>query len=151
MKNLLLILTLVLLGSCSSAVKEEVREDRMTVGHISQEQMIDKMREMINRIPGITKDQHDKLLNLHADVYADSQDISEKIKQNKVLLFKYLAEDKNKEINFVKKDLKKLYNRKLELMFQAFDKVKAILGKDAKKVMSDEEFRLYHGFSHERF
>ena len=142
---------LTFLGSCSSAVKEEIREDRMTVGHISHEQMIEKMKEMIDRIPGITEEQHDRLLNLHSEVYAESQDINEKIKQNKVLLFKYLAEDKNKEISYVKKDLKKLYNGKLELMFKAFDDVKKILGKNAKKIMSDQEFRLYHGFSHERF
>ncbi len=151
MKGLLFILMLTFLGSCSSAVKEEIREDRMTVGHISHEQMIEKMKEMIDRIPGITEEQHDRLLNLHSEVYAESQDINEKIKQNKVLLFKYLAEDKNKEISYVKKDLKKLYNGKLELMFKAFDDVKKILGKNAKKIMSDQEFRLYHGFSHERF
>lgn len=152
MKFFAALLTFALIfSSCSSTTKDQIKEDRMSVGSIDKDTMIMKMREMLDRIPGITKDQTDKLLNMHATVYEESQEINRRIYQNKVLLFKYLAESKTKEMNMVRSDIKSLYNKKLDVMFRAFDDVQNILGKDTHKILMEEDFRMYHGFSHDRF
>lgn len=149
--TLLMLSLLAMFASCASNVKDEVREDRMSLGHGSKEQMIEKMRDMLAKVPGITTEQTEKMLVLHSDVYVKSQEISEKILQNKVLLFKYLAEGKKKEMEFVKKETKKLYLQKLDLMFGAFDQVEKILGKDTHKILIQDDFKIYHGFSRERW
>lgn len=151
MKKILLLVLITFLASCSTAVKEQVKEDRMSVGTIDKAEMISKMRESIERIPGITKDQTDKILNLHHEILEESAEVNRKIYQSKVLLFKYLAESKDKEMKVVKQQIQALYAKKLDIMLGAFDRVKEILGKNSHKIMLHDDFMLYHGFSQERF
>lgn len=150
-KHLIVIIALSILTSCASSTKEQIKEDKMSVGSIDRSEMVSRMRESIEKIPGITKDQTERILNLHADIFHESEEINRKIYQDKVVLFKYLAENKNKEMELVKKDIQKLYAQKLDLMLNAFGKVKKILGKDTHKMFMHDDFKLYHGFSQERF
>jgi len=148
MKNLIGLLCLVLLAgtftSCAtSRTKNQVNEDRSRMSPmISKEEMVARISQQLDRIPNLTKKQREEIHDIHADVLTKSWDINHKIRQNKILLFKYLGADKysDRKVNFVKKEVEKLYNQKLKLMIASFNKLKKILGKDAAKVMKHHKF-----------
>ena len=151
MKKLIGLLCFVgLLGtmtSCSSLSKEStestVNHDRSQMSPmISKDEMVARISHQLDKIPGLTKKQKSAVHDIHAEVLTQSWDINHKIRQNKILLFKYLGEEKNsdKKVNYVKNEVEKLYKKKLKLMISSFNKLKKVLGKDAVHIMRHHKF-----------
>jgi len=139
------------LTSCASfssnSTEKKVKNDRSQMSPmISKHEMIARISHQLDKIPNLTKEQKQSVHDIHAEVLTSSWDINHKIRQNKILLFKYLSEDKYsaKKVNFVKKEVEKLYKKKLRIMISSFNKLKKILGKDASHVMKHHNFLKDH-------
>ena len=135
------------LSSCSSPVKKEVEFDRYNLSPmISKDEMTDKISVLLNRIDGLTEYQKEAIRDIRAQVMTESWEINQGIRANKILLFKYLSASKvnEKKIKYVKKQIIKLFKKKLSLMLASFDKVRKVMGKDTKKLFESKEFMLMH-------
>lgn len=149
MKKLVSILVMgVFLISCASSTQKTINDDReMLSPMMSKQEMVDKISLSLEKIPHLNLEQREQLSALHADVLTQSWEINQEIRQHKVLLFKYLAEEnyKQKKVNMVKRKVEKLYKKKLNLMLSSFEKVKHLLGKDSRRVLEHHDFIRFHG------
>jgi hypothetical protein len=147
LKTVLIAILLLGLASCSSSVKKSVNSDRANLSPmISKEEMIDEISKTLNSIEGLTDYQKEELRDIHAQVMTESWEINQGIREHKLLLFKYLTAKKvkTKKVNYAKKQIIRLFNKKLDLMLSSLDKVKAVMGKDADKVFQSRQFMEMH-------
>jgi Spy/CpxP family protein refolding chaperone len=120
---------------------------------ISKNEMIARISHALDKIPNLTKEQKQAVHDIHAEVLTQSWDINHKIRQNKILLFNYLGEEKynSRKVNYVKKEVEKLYKKKLKIMIASFNKLKKILGKDTSKILKQHDFMRTHGVNLKEF
>lgn len=134
-KNLVLFLSLLALASCSTTGS---KEDRELNAKVKSQQSADSPQEIAARAaeafsaaPGLSADQKMKLHSIYTRVYVESMQIRREIGQSKSLLFMYLANPdyKASEMNRLKKKIMNLDQKRLNIMFEAFDDVQKIVGR----------------------
>ncbi|OIQ19847.1 MAG: hypothetical protein BM556_05015 [Bacteriovorax sp. MedPE-SWde] len=147
MKNLITLLCLIgvigTISSCASESKKAVNYDRSQMSPmISKNEMVARISHSLDMIPNLTKEQKSAVQDIHADVMTKSWEINHKIRQHKILLFKYLGDKKydDKKINYVKSQVEKLYKKKISIMISSFGKLKKILGKNASEILKHHNF-----------
>ncbi len=132
MKNYLLtLIALTLLASCASATKKEIEQEKKQYSNIqTREQMVDNAKTMLEESTELTEAEKDKLANLFAEVSQQSAQLNAEISQSKTVLFHEVTSksyDEKKTI-ILKNSIKKLYDKKIDLMMDAFKKSQKILG-----------------------
>lgn len=130
MKNLLLLALTFLFVACATETKKEIEmEKRSYSDNMTREELIEKAREMIENSKSFTRKQKDEVLALHTDVMTKVQKIHSELRKSKMILFKELLKEKQsyKRTRVLKKDIKKLYDKKISVMYEAWEKGQKIL------------------------
>lgn len=140
---------LLVLGgiSCAGNVKKEIQAEKAQISDESvHQEMALKTRAMLDQAKNLTEEQKDQFIQVHGKVWAQSQEIGIEIKKIKIVLFKaLLAKDYDKKkITVAKNQIRKLYNEKLDIMINAFDDVRSILGKDMELPYNSMWFERVH-------
>lgn len=141
---LFLFLSLTLLASCATHVDREIEYEKKQVKadlH-SPAALAEKTRKMLEKTPNLTQEQKDKFVDLHTQIYADSMAISLEIKKLKMVLFRNLTSD---QISRVKSDkvankIRKLTNKRLDIMIAGLDEARKILGVYTPEVFQNANF-----------
>ncbi len=132
MKQLLMTaLALTLLGACSSATKKEIEQEKAQFSDIqTREEMVANARQMLEESEELTQDEKAKLADLFAQVREESSKINAEISRSKSVLFKELTTKSysEKKTLVLKNSIKNLYDKKIDLMMDAFKKSRKILG-----------------------
>lgn len=146
---LLALLTTLLLGaSCSSInVREEIEIEKKELSEInSSEKMMQKSYDIVELNENISPEKKAAFNELKAKVYQDVQKINQDIARSKVILFRALLEDNEKnqkKIDILIQDLKTHHDRKLNIMIEAFFQVRDLLEHNMLERMLNERFHDY--------
>ena len=150
MKSILMaIMMAMVLGGCASTVKKEIEMDKSHVSGVShREEMIAKTRDILDQTPNLTEKQKDRFIALHQGVSEKAIKYAQEIRKLKVVLFNELTAKKYqpRKINELGRQIRKLSNKRLDLMFDALSKAQKILGKEAKMIYEEEWFRTHYRF-----
>lgn len=97
----------------------------------------------------LTKEQKEKLLEIHGRTFRDSTQLRKDLAQAKVELFKTIAKGKYKssEIDKIKKRIIDIDQKRLQIMFKALEEVEAIIGHG---VDAEEIYRRFYDFDRPR-
>lgn len=150
MKNILLIsLTLFFFVSCASSTKKEIESERKEVTEVEdRDEMHDRMRAMINSSKKLNPKQKEDFLSLHDEVIGKVNTIDSEMKKLKLVLVNNLTQKKydSKKVNQIKRQLKKLNNKKFDTMINALSDARDILGISFKDLYPRADFREnFHG------
>ena len=125
-------------GCANSQMKKEIKEDKNMVGEIdTRGQMNDRVYQMLHKSDKLTIEQKNKFMKLHSSIIRDVANINNKIRKEKVVLFKsIISEDYNdRKVRVLKKSIKKLHQQKFDLMMDALDQTKDIIGIADKELL----------------
>lgn len=131
MKQLIMIFLALLLSACSSSTKKEIEKEKAQFSDIqTREQMIASARQMLDESKELTNEEKTKLSELFAQVSEESAKLNAEISRSKAILFQELTTKSysEKKTAVLKSSIKKLYNQKIDLMMDAFQKSRKILG-----------------------
>jgi hypothetical protein len=151
MKNLSILLMLGTLGlaSCASSTEKEIKSD---VSHVrpvqTREMLIERTRNILDDSPNLSEKQKDEFIGLHSDIATKVQKQNEEMKKLKVVLFNELTKKDFKEykIKKITQKIRKVYNQRFDVMLQALDKAREILGKDAQNLYGQDWFQSHYRF-----
>lgn len=124
--------------SISSCVTPNQNEDRDLTKKIHSQEPADtpqhiatRAAEAFSAAPGLSAEQKMKLHAIYTRVYVESMQIRRDIGQSKSLLFMSLAsaDYKATEMTKLKKKIVDLDQKRLKIMFEAFDDVQKIVGR----------------------
>ena len=150
MKKILTMLLMLLFAvACSNGVKEDLELDKLKMdAPMGRGDMMAQMQEALNNSKNLTQKQKDDFINLHHDVFVESQKLRDEIRKLKVLLFKALAEEDmdSARVKEITSQVRKKYNQRLDIMLDAFGKSKKILGKDMINFYKDVGYETNHQF-----
>lgn len=146
MKKLIIIISALLLVSCATSTQKEIeRESRqMPVIH-GKTDMMNKMHQAINHSK-LSFEQKKGFSKIHHRVFKQSARLNSDIRKMKVLLFRSLTSDNYNEskVYRLKKQVKKLYEEKIDVMFDAFEEVQEVLGKEGLHFLSNKKVEEIH-------
>ncbi len=142
MKTVLIILmTLSFVVGCSSTSTQEqiAREKEVTESMPTRSVMSQRVKSILRNSPNLNEDQRDKFLMLHSDVMSEVAIINDELRKSKVVMFNNMVADEYdaKKIRILRKSIVKLNKKKLNVMFDAMDESKKILGLEAKNIYRD--------------
>lgn len=148
MKKLLSAMALVsLLASCAGQTQREIQKEKSQMTNVnSREEMMVRMRKVLSHGKGITEKQKEQFMSMHDEVWSQTYEINQDIRKLKIMLFKELVNPKynDQKVHEVKRQVQKLYNKKLNIMIGAFEKVTKMLGKDQRRFLHDHMFEEVH-------
>lgn len=148
-KPLLLVLLITFFGvSCSSInVRDEIEKEKSALSEIhSKEEMMRKSYDLVEFNEHLSDDKKAAFNELKAKVYQDVQEINQDIARSKIILFRALLDDNElnqKKTDVLIQDLKRHHDRKLNIMIEAFFKVRDILEHNMLERMLNERFHDY--------
>ena len=139
MKNLLILLvSFSLIGCASKATKSEISTEKEKVGYVeSRETMIERTRSILANSDNLTLEQRSKFLDLHNEILAEVDGINQEIRKSKIVLFKAMT-NKNydrKKVGYLSRSLKKLHDKKFDVMMDGLEKGRDILGIAAPEIL----------------
>ncbi|MBT3981137.1 MAG: hypothetical protein HOE90_07270 [Bacteriovoracaceae bacterium] len=117
--------------SCSSTTNKEIESEKESIkGVVSRAEMIDRTRSILENSTNLTKSQRESFLDLHASIMKDVSKINVDIRKSKVVLFNAMVGEKfnQAKVDSLTKSIKKLYDKKLDLMIVGMAKGKEIIG-----------------------
>lgn len=141
-KVVLVSLFLTLLG-CSSTDKEIRHDLRGLSDHqYSREEMIDHMRDVIDRNPNLTEKQKSDFLDLHVNVMQEVSTVNQNVRKLKILLFQEMSKENysQRRLDSLVSRVKKQHELKLQVMLRAFKEAKEILGIHFREI----DYERYH-------
>ncbi|MDP7319478.1 MAG: hypothetical protein QF441_02670 [Bacteriovoracaceae bacterium] len=141
--TLFCIFTLV---ACSSAKKEVAKEKANVPSMESRDEMINKTRDLIESSDKLTQKQKKDFMQLHTSVMIEVGKINQETRKLKMVLFKHLLEQdsyKPAKVKVIKNQLKKLNDKKFQIMIDSLKQAKEILGVNFKELYPSYPF--YHG------
>ena len=144
MKHLLFIsLLLLTLSSCSSTKKEIALEKAKTPEVQDRDDLHSRARKIVLSSKALSTDQKRKFLKISSEARTEIDQLNSEIRKVKILMFKSLADDDYSEHKLValKRDLKSLEDKKFNVVVNALDSVKSILGVNFKEVFKERDFR----------
>lgn len=148
-KVLLLLISFLLVAGCASkAPTDNSNLDQRIKAEApanTPEEIAQRAADVFASAPGLTGDQRKKLNALYLKVYEESRKIRKEIGQMKSLLFKEAAAKKfkSKEINDLTSKIVEADQRRLNLMFSAFEEMQNIVGYGDDKKDIYEYLRKY--------
>lgn len=134
-KFLLILISVLSLASCATT---ESKDDRDLNVKVKAQQAADNPQDIAARAaeafsaaPGLSADQKMRLHAIYTRVYVESMQIRREIGKSKSLLFMNLANPdyKASEMTRLKKKIINLDQKRLNIMFEAFDEVQKIVGR----------------------
>jgi hypothetical protein len=142
MRQLLLLFLSVFIISCASQTRKEITVEKQEVKVETREQMIDMSRKILSSAKGISEKQRDLILALHIETMEEVAKLNSEIRKSKIVLMKTLVQKKynHKKGTILTKDIKKLYNKKVDLMLSSMEKAQKILGVEYAKVMNENMY-----------
>lgn len=132
MKNILFVILMAGLFSCSHSTENKINNDIAKQPDVTSRQAVDAGREAIALSKNLTFEQKEKMLTLMEDTRTQVESIRQNESQVKSSLFKYIAtgEFGDREIRVYRKKLIDFENQKLNVMFSSLKETRKILGKD---------------------
>jgi septal ring factor EnvC (AmiA/AmiB activator) len=126
LKATLTSLSFILLTACASqhATNEKINNEVKSEPVVKRTQVRASAHEAIMNSKELTTDQKNKLFSLQETTTKELQGIEEQINKTKMVLIKTLMDPKSssREIAILKKDLRKLSKKQMEVTLNAFDK-----------------------------
>lgn len=146
-RALLIITSTFLITSCTTTSSDAELDRRIKAERRADtpEEIAQRAAEVFSTAPGLTNEQRDKLHALYLKTYAESKEIRKEIGQMKSLLFKEAATKKfkSKSINDLTSKIVEADQRRLNLMFKAFEEMQNIVGYGEDKKELYEHLRNY--------
>ena len=143
MKKLMaIVLAGVFMASCSS-VKKEIEHDKAALKDVhGKEDMLKKMAQTLDSSEKLTPKQKREFLALHTNTRAQVASINEESAKLKVILFNHLLEEDYDTIKVreLQRRLKKLHNKKFDVMINSLTDARKILGVEFKEVYPEHYF-----------
>ena len=142
----LMILTLA--ASCSSSTKKSIEADKKAIGTVqTEEQLVAKAKEIL-KTSTISQEKKDKFIVIYKKSRAELTALTLEIKQHRLLLLKSISQKKYSETKFnkIKKNTKKLVDKRFEVYIQQFMDAKEVLGVEVQNVYDDPWFEMHHRF-----
>ena len=146
LKDLLLISILsVALIECSDLQKKELEVEKKKLEIEVNEDISTRINKMIKDAKWPTEETKSKLLALKANTQNKVENINIQLKKAKILLVQNLiANDSTTEkLRLLKKEIRKLYKKKVDLMFEALEVAMTIVGKGKRDTQFDSMFHHY--------
>jgi hypothetical protein len=144
---MLLLISSLLFFSCAAQKKAEIKVEKEIQNEsvVKQADVADSMREYILKSETLSELQKKSLLSLQQKTILDSRTLSDEINKAKLVLVKKVLQSKvnEREVSILKKTIKKLSKKRMEVESSAFDKARKII--DPLKEVRDREF-LYNSF-----
>ncbi len=144
-----LLLFSMLFASCSSVVKNEISEDKKKVKNVqSRSAMIERTKGILANSPNLNSKQKILFIKLHSRAISKVKKSSLELRKLKVVLMHEMtAKDyKNAKVDELVKQIRKLHNKKLDIMLEAMKEAKNILGVNAmreiKEAWNEDHYRL---------
>jgi hypothetical protein len=128
-------------------VSRKIEQDKKKVGNIeNKEEMVEKMRRILEHAKGLNREQKDQFLQIHERVVGKSREINTEIRKLKIVLFKSMTapEFDEKKMNVLTGRIKKLYSSKINLMVDGFVEVKKVLGVAAQDFFESDHWTHDH-------
>ncbi len=149
-KDIILIIFLIAIVSatfmkCSNAQKKELAVEEAKLQVDADEDISARIDKMIKDADWPTEEQKNKLLDLKSTTKNKVQDINLKLKKAKILLVQNLIikSSTNEKLRLLKKEIKKLYKQKVDIMLDAVEVARNILGKGNRVSQLDSMYHLY--------
>jgi outer membrane murein-binding lipoprotein Lpp len=148
-KVIILVLSSLVIGGCSSETKKTDLDQQVKAQPVAAtpEQIAQQAAETFSSAPGLTPEQKQKLMVIYSKTYGEAIAIRSEIGQSKSLLFKKIASAhyKSAEVSQLKKQITKLDEKRLGLMFRSLEEIQAVVGygtdkDEIYKHMRDFEF-----------
>lgn len=146
MKNLLVIATLLLGVSCANNVKKEIEVEKAQVVNVeTKEQMISKTRGIVENSENLTEVQKQQFLDLYDGIMNKVMKVNIEMRKSKVVLMNaMMAKDYDRvKVQTLSKSLRKLHDKKFNIMLEGLEKGREILGVNNQDV-------LYKSWEHAR-
>jgi len=145
--RILSLFLLLLIASCAIGQRSEIEKEKKKISNItSTQEFYKQVIQTINNSQDLSQKQKSDFLNLYYDVGKRSKRLSVEIKKLKIILFRSLTRENNEfKIDEITRQIKSANNERLDLMFDALEKTKIILGKDAELLYKIEWFGTHHG------
>ena len=144
MKHVLLLTILLGLFSCArTSVKDEVEAEIQALSDISSSsEMMSKSYSMIEDNPHLSEEKKEAFNKIKSEVHQEVQQINKRIAKIKIVLFRSLLNEPQRDAKtrHLTHELKRLHDRKLDIMIEAFFDLKTILGPDMLEPMLHERF-----------
>lgn len=144
MKIYLLFLMFFLAACSTSQIRQEIEQDKVELAEemTHRDQMMSKSYGLIESSDQITESQKEAFHQIKVGVYQQVQEINLEIALNKILLFRTLVDEEAhaERIRILTHDLRKLHDKKLDIMIDAFFDLKETLGAELIEPMLHERF-----------
>ena len=133
-QRLFVVLIMLTLLACTTVKTDdeqlESRIERQPVSETS-EQTLQRADEVFSSSEDLTEEQKQRIMQIYERVYAQSKDVSNKLSQNKSLLFVELSKENYKAstVTKIKKNIKALDKERLKIFFKGLDEVRTIVGR----------------------
>ncbi|QDK38613.1 hypothetical protein [Bdellovibrio sp. NC01] len=147
-KFVLVLSSFLFIIGCATTKEQEASLDQKIKAEQpanTPEEIALRAAEVFASAPGLTMDQKTKLHALYLKTYADSREIRKEIGQMKSLLFKEAAMKKfnSKDITELTRRIVEADQRRLNVMFSAFQEMQKIVGYGENKKEIYEHLRNY--------
>lgn len=149
MKTLLIISTLLFFSACSTTKSEIAAEKNSYNTPADRSEMIEKTRSMLESSTRLSEKQKDDFIELHSKVIDQVFNITGEVRKLKLVFFNHLTNQdyKEKKVSELMKQIKKLNNKKFDLMADAMVDARKILGVEIKKYYKIMNRDVEHGTS----
>lgn len=142
------LMILTLMASCSSSTKKSIEADKKAIGTIETEkQLVAKAKEILKTSP-ISQEKKDKFVAIYKKSRQELRSLTLEIKQHRLLLLKSISQKKYSETKFnkIKKNTKKLVDKRFDVYIQQYMDAKEVLGVELQNVYDDPWFEMHHRF-----
>lgn len=140
-------LSMTLLASCASqkAAEEKVHAEVKNETVVKSEELAQNAHSYITNSKTLSAEQKASLLSLQEKTQTESKALNEEINKTKMVFMKTLMEPKinKKEVSVLKKDLRKLGKKQMEMTLNAYEEARKIISPISDK--GDKEF-LFNAF-----
>ncbi|HAZ13594.1 MAG: hypothetical protein A2X86_13765 [Bdellovibrionales bacterium GWA2_49_15] len=146
LKDLFLISVLsIVLMECTNVQKQELEADKAKIEVSAEEDISIRIDTMIKEAKWPTEEQKTRLFGLKEKTKNKIVEINIKLKKAKIVLVQHLVvkDSTNEKLRLLKKDIKKLYNQKVDVMLDAIEEARKILGKLDHVTQLDSMYHLY--------
>ena len=144
------VLALIGLAGCTSTAEKTIAKDIAQQPESTSAQAAVSGRKAIETSDKLSVEQKQKMLSLMDQTQVEMATIRKNEAQVKASLFKYLAAGnfENREISAYRHKLKKIEDKKMDLMFSNIKETRKILGKD---IMTDPDMMDFNRMSAEYY
>ncbi len=122
--------------SCASTKKEIAQQKEKMPDIQTPEELRKTTRNIIATSENLSEGQKNDFLKLHESVISEVRKINNESRKLKAVMFNHLANESydNGKVREIEKQLKKLNNKKIDIMFKAMSDARKILGVEFKHI-----------------